>query len=335
MERVVSGMRPTGRLHLGNYFGAAVNFVKMQHEYDCYFFIADYHSLTTHPDAKELRDSVKGVLASYLACGLDPDVVTLYVQSHLPQIPELYLMFNMLAYKGELEKCPSFKDKVREQQKSKKSINAGLLTYPVLMAVDIIIHKALKVPVGKDQEAHLEMARNFVNRFNHMVGEDYFPEPHGFNYGGELVKVPSLDGEGKMSKSNPNPNSAIYLSDSDELITKKIKKTKTDSGPTEENQKKPEIIQNVFDLMALVSSDEVIKHFDEQYNQCKIRYGDLKSQLAEDMVNFIRPIRTKYEALLADEDYLKKVVKQGGEKARASADDTLNGAKELFGLTGL
>ncbi len=335
MERVVSGMRPTGKLHLGNYFGAAVNFVKMQHEYDCYFFIADYHSLTTHPEASELRDSVRGVLASYLACGLDPNLVTLYVQSHLPQIPELYLMFNMIAYKGELEKCPSFKDKVREQSKSKKSINAGLLTYPVLMAVDIIIHKALKVPVGKDQEAHLEMARDFVNRFNHMVGEEYFPEPHGFNYGGALVKVPSLDGEGKMSKSNPNPNSAIYLSDSDEVIIKKVKKTKTDSGPTEENQEKPEIIQNVFDLMSLVSSQEVIQFYEDQYNNVAIRYGDMKKQLAEDMVNFIKPIRERYEDILADEAYMKKVVREGGEKARASAEETLRGAKELFGLTGL
>ena len=150
-EIVVSGIRPTGDVHLGNYFGAIRNFVQMQHEYNCYFFIADYHALTTHPNAKELPVWVREALAMYLACGLNPDKCTLYVQSHLPQIPELYLMFNMLAYKGELEKIPTFKDKVRSQEALGKSINADLLTYPVLMCVDIIIHRAQKVPVGKDR----------------------------------------------------------------------------------------------------------------------------------------------------------------------------------------
>src|SRR5919107_6396305 len=160
---VVSGIRPTGYLHLGNYFGAVQNYVRMQEEYDCYFFVADWHSLTTHPDTKELRNSVLRVLSENIASGLDPEKVALYVQSALPEIAELSLLLNTMAYKGELEKTATFKDKVRQQP---NNVNAGLLTYPVLMAADVLIHKAAYVPVGKDQEQHLEMARNFAHRFN-------------------------------------------------------------------------------------------------------------------------------------------------------------------------
>src|SRR5437763_3603643 len=163
-EIVVSGIRPTGLLHLGNYFGAVRNYVRMQEEYNCYFFVADWHSLTTHLDTSGLKDSVHRVLAENIACGLDPEKVALYVQSDVPEIAELYLYLNMLAYKGELEKTPTFKDKVRMQP---DNINAGLLTYPVLQAADILVHRAVKVPVGKDQEQHVEMTRNLAERFNH------------------------------------------------------------------------------------------------------------------------------------------------------------------------
>ncbi len=162
-EIVVSGIRSTGYLHLGNYFGAMRNYVNMQDDYNCFFFVADYHSLTTHPDPKDLRANVYRVVAENVACGLDPQKVALYAQSDVPEIPELYLMLNMLAYKGELEKVPTFKDKVRLNP---DNVNAGLLTYPVLMTADILIHKAQHVPVGKDQEQHIEMARNFAQRFN-------------------------------------------------------------------------------------------------------------------------------------------------------------------------
>jgi tryptophanyl-tRNA synthetase len=165
MERVVSGIRPTGKLHLGNYFGAVRNFLKMQNECDSFFFIADYHSLTTHPNPVDLHQSVKHVLAEYIALGLDPNKCTLYLQSDLPQTAELYLFLNMNAYLGELERVTSFKEKIRNQP---NNINAGLLTYPVLMAADILLHKGEKVPVGKDQEQHLEMARTFGNRFNRL-----------------------------------------------------------------------------------------------------------------------------------------------------------------------
>jgi tryptophanyl-tRNA synthetase len=326
-EIVVSGIRPTGYLHLGNYFGAMRNYVRMQEQYDCYFFVADWHSLTTHPDTKALRESVLTVLSENLAAGLDPEKACFYVQSAIPEIAELYLYLNMMAYKGELEKTTTFKDKVRQQP---DNVNAGLLTYPVLQTADIIIHKAKYVPVGKDQEQHLEMARNFAQRFNHRYGE-LFPEPVAFNFGEELVKVPSLDGSGKMSKSE-NQYATIYLADDDDLIRKKIAKAKTDAGPTEENQPMPDYIQNIFGLMALVSEESTVQKFRDDYNKMSIRYGDLKKQLAEDMVKFITPIRSRAQEIRKDEEGLRKIMNRGAEKARASAQQTIQAARQMVGL---
>ena len=224
-EIVMSGIRPTGFLHLGNYFGAVRNYVRMQEEYNCFFMVADLHALTTLKDTKELREHVRRVMAENIACGLDPERVAFYCQSHVPETTELYLYLNMLAYVGELEKTPTFKDKVRMQP---QNVNAGLLTYPVLQAADILLQRAALVPVGKDQEQHLEIARNFSNRFNQRYGE-VFPEPYAFNFGEALARVPSLDGAGKMSKSE-NQNATIYLADDDDTIRKKIMKAKTESG---------------------------------------------------------------------------------------------------------
>ena len=323
----MSGIRPTGFLHLGNYFGAVKNYVRMQEEYECFFMVADLHSLTTHPDTKELKQNVHRVLAENIASGLDPDKVALYCQSHVYETSELYLYLNMMAYVGELEKTPTFKEKVRLQP---DNVNAGLLTYPVLQTADIILHKASLVPVGKDQEQHLEMARNFVKRFNHRYG-DVFLEPQAFNYGSQLVKVPSLDGVGKMSKSE-NQYATLYLADEDDVIRKKVMRAKTDSGPTEQNSVKPDYIENIFLLMKLVSTEETVKKFDEDYNKCTIRYGDMKKQLGEDMVKFISPIREKVNAILRDEDYLRKVMEQGANKARKSAKATIEKAREAIGL---
>lgn len=326
-EIVMSGIRPTGFLHLGNYFGAVRNYVRMQEEFDCYFMVADLHSLTTHPDTRELKTNVHRVLAENIACGLDPEKVALYCQSHVYETSELYLYLNMLAYKGELEKTVTFKEKARQHP---DNVNAGLLTYPVLQTADIILHRAKYVPVGKDQEQHLEMARNFANRFNHRYGE-VFPEPVAFNYGDELIKVPSLDGTGKMSKSE-NQYATIYLSDDDDLIRKKIMKAKTDSGPTESHSPKPDYIENIFLLMKLVSAAEVVEKFESDYNNCTIRYGDMKKQLAEDMVAFVSPIREKAANIQADEKYLKEVMEKGAEKARQSARATMELVRQSMGL---
>lgn len=326
-EIVVSGIRSTGYLHLGNYFGAIHNYIQMQEAYDCYFFVADYHSLTTHPDPKDLKGNVLRVAAENIASGLDPEKVALYAQSDVPEIPELYLMLNMLAYKGELEKVPTFKDKVRQNP---DNVNAGLLTYPVLMAADILIHRAVKVPVGKDQEQHLEMARNFAQRFNSRYG-DLFPEPQVFRFNQDTVKIMSLDGNGKMSKSE-NENATIYLNDADEVIRKKVMKAKTDSGPTEPDSEKPDYIANLFQLMRLVGKPETTGSFEAHYNQCQIRYGDFKKQLAEDLISFIAPIRERAAELQRDEDQLRKILKRGAEKARESASKTIAEARRLIGI---
>jgi tryptophanyl-tRNA synthetase len=324
---VMSGIRPTGFLHLGNYFGAVQNYVRMQEEYECFFMVADLHSLTTHPDTKELKLNVHRVLSENIACGLDPDKVALYCQSHVHETAELYLYLNMLAYKGELEKTSTFKDKARLQP---DNINVGLLTYPVLQAADIILHRASLVPVGKDQEQHLEMARNFANRFNHRYGK-VFPEPQAFNYGSELVKVPSLDGAGKMSKSE-NQFATLYLSDDDELIRSKIKKAKMDTGPKEPNSAKSPEVENIFLLMKLVSNEDVVRKFEEDYNNCSIKYGILKEQLAGDMIKFITPIREKAKAIRNDESYLKEVMEKGAEKAHKSARATMELVRDAIGL---
>jgi tryptophanyl-tRNA synthetase len=233
----------------------------------------------------------------------------------------------MMAYVGELEKTTTFKEKIRLQP---DNINAGLLTYPVLQTADIILHRASLVPVGKDQEQHLEMARNFAKRFNHRYG-DVFPEPQAFNYGSQLVKVPSLDGAGKMSKSE-NQYATLYLADEDDVIRKKVMRAKTDSGPTESSSIKPDYIENIFLLMKLVSNEETVKKFDEDYNKCTIRYGDMKKQLGEDMVKFISPIREKVNDILGDENYLRQVMEQGAGKARKSAKATMELVRQAIGL---
>lgn len=328
MSIVVSGIRPTGNLHLGNYFGAITSFVRMQQEDQCFFFIADYHSLTTHPTPEDLHGNVKNVLVEFLACGIDPEKATLYIQSDVPEVAELYLMLNMNAYVGELERCTSFKEKIRQQP---QNINAGLLTYPTLMASDIIIHRAHKVPVGKDQEQHLEMTRTFANRFNRLYKTDYFPEPVAYTFEQNLVKIPGLDGSLKMSKSE-NENSAIFLADAPEVVRKKVMRAVTDAGPTEPNQPKSQAIENIFSLMKALSTQETFDHFNELYNTCQIRYGDMKKQLAEDAIRFTEPFSEKIKVLHADTSYLRKVVEMGAEKARISARKTVSEVREIIGF---
>lgn len=326
METVLSGIRSTGQLHLGNYFGALRNFVEMQHENRCFFFIADYHSLTTHPDPTHLHDNIRTILAEYLAAGLDPEVATLYIQSDVPEVAELSLLLSMHAYVGELERTASFKEKIRKQP---NNVNIGLLSYPVLMAADILLHRATRVPVGKDQEQHLELTRRFARRFNQIYGVDFFPESQPYNFNRELVKIPGLDGSGKMGKSEGN---CVYLTDDEKTIHKKVMKAVTDSGPTEPNSPMPEVIANLFTILRAVSTPEVVAEYTAKWNDCSIRYGDLKKQLAADINTAVAPIRERYAEIVDDEAYLSKVVRQGAEKARASADATLSQVREIMGI---
>ena len=326
MEKVVSGIRPTGNLHLGNYFGAVKSFVKMQDEYDCMFFIADWHSLTTHPKPEDIQQSARTILAEYLACGIDPKKAPIYIQSDVKETLELYLFLNMNMYLGELERVTTFKEKARKQP---DNVNAGLLTYPTLMAADILQHRAVKVPVGKDQEQNMEMARKCARRFNHIYGVEFFPEPQNFYFNAEAVKVPGLDGSGKMGKSEGN---CIYLRDDDKTITKKVMRAVTDNGPQTPNSPRPEVIENLFTFLKICSTPDTYEYFDEKWNDCTLRYGDMKKQIAQDLVNVIRPIRERIEEYSANKDLLDKIAKEGAEVARASAQATLREVRKIIGF---
>ena len=327
-EIVVSGIRPTGNLHLGNYFGAVKSFIQMQDDYNCYFFIADWHSLTTRPKPEDIVQSAHTILAEYLACGIDPEKATIYVQSDVKEVLELYLYLNMNAYLGEMERCTTFKEKARKQP---ENVNAGLLTYPTLMAADILQHKAVKVPVGKDQEQNMEMARKFARRFNTMYGVDFFPEPQNFSLSEKAVKIPGLDGSGKMGKSEGN---CIYLMDDTETIRKKVMKAVTDAGPTAPNSPKPEVIENLFTFLDIVSTKDTYDFFNEKWNDCSIRYGDLKKQIAQDIAAFNAPIRERLMDYAANKPLLEKIARQGAEKARESSAQTLKEVREIIGFKG-
>ena len=346
-EVVLSGIRATGNLHLGNYYGALSKFVKMQNDYDCLFFIADLHALTTNPEPNALHENVKNILAEYLAAGIDPEKATIFVQSDVPEISEMYLLLNMHVGIGELMRTASFKDKARKQlgiktgnddediekqiigTDSNKRVNAGLLTYPTLMAVDILIQKAHKVPVGKDQEQHLELTRRFARRFNSFYGVDLFPEPQNFNFGDHAVKVPGLDGSGKMGKSEGN---CIYLIDEEKVLRKKVMRAVTDEGPKEPNQPISEPVQNLLTLMELTSTPEIVQSYRDAYADCSIRYGDMKKQLAEDILKITTPIRERYHDIRNDDAYISRVVRQGAERARERAAKTLAEVREIMGI---
>ena len=344
-EIVLSGIRATGNLHLGNYYGALSKFVKMQDDYDCLYFIADLHALTTAPDPKALHENVRNILAEYLAAGVDPEKATIFVQSDVPEIPEMYLLLNMHVGIGELMRTASFKDKARKQlgitddsadierqiigAETNKRVNAGLLTYPTLMAVDILIQKAHKVPVGKDQEQHLELTRRFARRFNSFYGVDLFPEPENFNFGGAPVKVPGLDGSGKMGKSEGN---CIYLVDDEKTLRKKVMRAVTDEGPKEPNQPVSQPVENLLTLMALTSGPELVQQYRDAYADCSIRYGDLKKQLAEDILKVTTPIRERYLDIRNDDEYLVRVVRRGAERARERASATLAEVRKAMGI---
>lgn len=326
MDIVLSGIRPTGNLHLGNYFGAVRSFVKMQNEYQCYFFIADWHSLTTHPTPEDIQNSARTILAEYLACGIDPDKATIYVQSDVPETIELYLYLNMNTYIGELSRVTTFKEKARQQP---DNVNAGLFTYPTLMAADILQHRAKWVPVGKDQEQNMEMARKCARRFNNIYRTELFPEPQNFYFGNEALKVPGLDGSGKMGKSDGN---CIYLCDDEKVVRKKVMRAVTDNGPQSPNSPKPEVIENLFTMMKIVSEPETVQFFDEKWNDCSLRYGDMKKQLAEDMVKVLNPIRERIKEYSSNRELLDSIARKGAEKARESAAATLCEVRKTIGF---
>jgi tryptophanyl-tRNA synthetase len=328
VQTIVSGIRPTGNLHLGNYYGTIISFLKMQKkEYNCYFFIADLHSLTTHTDPKILYSNVRNVISECIACGLDHEKVVIYVQSDIPEITQLYLLLNMLAPISELKKTVSFKEKIR---KNPDNINAGLFTYPVLMASDILILNADYVPVGEDQKQHLELTRNYASRFNSRYNVKFFKQPTCILNNEKLIKIPGLDGSQKMGKSDKN---CIYLIDRHEIVEKKIRSAITDNGPIGENTPKTKCIKNLFAILQAVSSPDVFAYYDNLWVTGATKwYSDLKGQLVEDIVKVTDPICKRINDIRDNDAFLCKVIKDGAEKAREIAKKTLRKVKELMGF---
>ena len=232
----------------------------------------------------------------------------------------------MNAYIGELGRVTTFKEKARQQP---DNVNAGLFTYPTLMAADILQHRAKKVPVGKDQEQNMEMARKCASRFNRIYGVDFFPEPQNFYFNSQALKVPGLDGSGKMGKSTGN---CIYLHDDDKTISKKVMKAVTDSGPEKANSEKPEVIENLFTFLRICSTQDTYDYFDEKWNDCSIRYGDLKKQIAADICATVAPIREKINEYISNKELLDKIAKEGADRARESASATLKEVRRIIGF---
>ena len=312
MKKVLlSGVKPTGRPHIGNYFGAMKQFVDMQKEYDSYVFIADLHALTTTQNREEMQEASLGVLLDYLAIGLDPKNVTLFKQSDVPQVTELAWIFNCLTTMPFLIRAHAFKD----AEAKNKEINVGVFDYPILMASDILIQDADVVPVGQDQKQHVEIARDTAQKFNNAFGEALkLPEPLIVS---EVAVVPGTDGQ-KMSKSYGN---TIPLFASDAEIEKAVMGIVTDSGT--------DIPQNVYAIHALLRSKAEL---DQIYAENKGQYKKLKELLIEDLKKFIGPMRERREALEQDKEAVLKILKEGGDKARARAEEKMQKVRELVGL---
>ena len=323
---ILSGIQATGKLTLGNYLGAINNWVQMQEEYDCYYMIANLHTLTVRNTPEELRENTLKILSAYISAGLDPEKNTLFIQSQVHEHAELGWILDCYTYMGELSRMTQFKDK---SKKHADNINAGLFTYPALMAADILLYKADLVPVGDDQRQHLEITRDIAERFNKLYGETFvIPEAYVRK---ESARIMGLqDPESKMSKSSTNPNDVIFIEDEPEVIIKKFKKAVTDS----ENKVKfdPEGKPGVSNLMQIYSAitnktmDDIEREFDGK------GYGDFKMTVANSVVEKLKPIQEKYKELLNNKKYLEEIYEKGAENARKLASKTLREVKDKIGI---
>ena len=322
-QTIFSAVQPSGELHLGNYLGALKNFLELQKEYNCFFFIADYHSITGNYNPKEKSQQIFDLALDFLAAGLDPEKCILAIQSQIPEHTELTWIFNTVTPISELERMTQFKDKANHQD---KNINMGLFDYPVLQAADILIYKAGLVPIGQDQVQHVELTRKIARFFNNKFGET-FPEPKPLLT--ETPKIMSLaDPTKKMSKSH-GAKSYLGINDEPEIIKKKLKSAVTDTGAT--GQVNP-AIENLFLLLEIFSNLEKVKYFKTAHQNKDIKYSELKETLATDIANYFAPFREKRKELDAKPDYVKEVLKEGAEKAKATARETM---KEVRGKIGL
>lgn len=322
---VLSGIRPTGSLHLGNYFGAMKNFVDLQNsdEYQCMYFVADYHALTTHPDPKSLEENLPEVVLGYLSAGLDPEKSILYAQSSIPELAELMLLISMVLPIKQLLNCPTFKEKIKKQP---ENVNHGLLSYPVLMAADILGPRSDLVPVGEDQLFHVEIARDIARLFNNRYGY-VLTMPQAMKE--KAIRVPGLDGTGKMGKSDDN---FIALTDSNETIHSKLRKAMTDPQRKRRNDPGRPWECNIFTLHELVSSKEEVEQINQDCRQASIGCVDCKKCLAKNVISVLEPIREKRSEILKQPDFVRDVIFAGGQKAREIIIPTVDQVRKSTGI---
>jgi tryptophanyl-tRNA synthetase len=322
---ILSGIQPSGHLALGNYVGALKSWLELQHQYDCIFLVVDLHALTVRQVPAELRSRCLSFVAQYIACGIDPERSTIVIQSHVPEHAELAWVLSTLTYMGELSRMTQFKDK---SQRHDENINAGLFTYPVLMAADILLYQANLVPVGADQKQHLELTRDLAQRFNQRYSETFVvPEIFVPKVGARIMSL--QDPETKMSKSDDNPDNLIALLDPPDAIRRKIKRAVTDSGTEVRFDEGRPGIANLLTTYAALTGEpmpEVEAHFAGK------GYGDLKGELAEVVVATLEPVQKRYQEIIADKAYLEQVLARGAERARWKARKTLSKVYRKVGL---
>ncbi len=328
-KRILSGVQPSGDLHLGNYLGAIKNFVTLQKEYECFFCVVDLHAITVWQDPKVLANKTREVTAAFIASGIDPKKNNIFVQSQVPQHAQLGWLFNCVARMGWLNRMTQFKDKAG---KNSENVSVGLFSYPTLMAADILIYLATHVPVGDDQKQHLELTRDIAQKFNNDYKTDFFPIPEPLILG-EATRVMSLrDGSKKMSKSDPSDYSRIMLTDSAENITQKIKKAKTDPEPLPQDKtglaKRPEAenLISIFASLQDTSIESVIKDYAGK------EFSTFKKDLADLSVSKLEPITSEMNKLMSDVSYIDSILNQGKENAIVVAEPVLQKTKEIIGF---
>jgi len=323
---IFSGMQPSGSLTLGNYLGALKNWVKLQSDYDCYYCVVDMHALTVPKEPKDLRKNTLEVLANYIAAGLDPEQVTLFIQSHVSAHAELGWILNCFSYYGELGRMTQFKDKSKKQDSN--AITAGLYTYPVLMAADILLYQSDLVPVGEDQRQHLEIARDIAGRFNNRFSETFkVPEPFITKEGAKIMSL--QEPESKMSKSDTNENSYVLLMDDPDAIRRKFKRAVTDSEGVvkyNDNQLGVKNLINIYSKITNKTNDQIVLDYEG------IGYAKFKDDVAEAVINELKPIQDKIDYLLKNKDYLEHIYVAGAEKAEVVARKTLRKVYKKIGF---
>lgn len=322
---IFSGVQPSGKMTLGNYLGAIKSWTELQKEFECYFSMVDMHAITVPQDPEVLRNQTIELLAQFIACGIDPEENTIFIQSHVPHHAELNWVLSTMTYMGELNRMTQYKDK---SQKSEANLNAGLFTYPVLMAADILLYQAQVVPVGDDQKQHIELTRDLAERFNNRFGKTFIvPEPY---YPKATARVMSLqEPEKKMSKSDSNVNAFILLSEDNDTTVKKIKRAVTDSvGVVRYSDEQPGLknLINIYSALTEKSVEEIVSMYEGK------GYGAFKGEMAEAVVAALTPMREKYAYLMENRDYLESIYKKGAIKAQEKARVTLEDVYEKIGF---